>query len=115
MNELNRQRYISVPKDYESMQALEYGVEKPNQIIQWILQEKEFEQLYNLGIFELINNKCDLIIDDFESEWIENENLLKTIKALEELDESGEFEVIKKLKVLVNIAIKNNTCVAFDL
>lgn len=93
------------------MQALEYGDEEPNQITEWKLQEKEFEQLYNLGVFELINNECGVIIDDFESEWLEEESLLKAIKALEKID---EFEVVKKLKELVNLAIKNNTCVAFD-
>lgn len=114
MNRLNRQRDISVPNDYEAMQALEYGNENPNQTTEWRLQEKEFEQLYKLGVFELINNECEVIIDDFESEWLEKESLPKAIKALEKNYESDELEVLKKLKELVYLAIKNNTCVAFD-
>ena len=114
MNKLDRQRYITVPNDYEAMQALEYGNEEPNQVTEWKLLEEEFEQLYNLGIFELLNNECDIIIDDFESEWLENEALSKAIKILEKRYESNETEVITKLKELVCLAIKSNTCVAFD-
>ena len=51
MNKLNRQRYITVPNNYEAMQAVEYGTEEPNQVTEWKLLDKEFEQLYNSGAF----------------------------------------------------------------
>lgn len=54
---LDRQRYISIPKDREAMQALEYGEENKNEITEWKLEEEEFVQLYNLIVFELINNE----------------------------------------------------------
>ena len=111
---MNRQRYITVPNDYEAMQALEYGTDKPNQVTEWKLLDKEFEQLYNLGVFELLNNECEIIIDDFESEWLEKEELSKTVKILEKKYESDELEVITKLKELVCLAIKNDTCIAFN-
>lgn len=111
---LDRQRYISIPKDREAMQALEYGEENKNEITEWKLEEEEFVQLYNLIVFELINNEWDVIIDDFESECLEGEDLSKAIKVLEKNHEYDEFEVIKNLKELIHLAIKNNTCVAFD-
>lgn len=72
---IDRQRYISVPKNKKVMEAYDLGEERPEEMVQWKLQEREFNILYNKGIFYQLNEACDVIIDDFEFEVIDFEEL----------------------------------------
>lgn len=96
------------------MLALEYGEAKPEQITEWRLSDEDFDKLYKLGVFEAINNQCEVIIDDFESEWIEGDGLKEAIKALEEVYGAENLKALKRLKELIVLAIENNTCIDFD-
>ena len=29
-----------------------------------VLSEKQFSELYDIGVFDIINDKCDIIIDE---------------------------------------------------
>ena len=67
---MDRQRFISVPKNIKSIEKYYYGEETKEDMIEWKLSESEFNSLFESGVFDLLNNYCESLIDDFESETI---------------------------------------------
>ena len=59
------------------------------------------------GIFDEINNKCNLLIDDYESEIIDG----KDLKIALEIAENNNCKILIKA---LNLAIKYNTFVGLD-
>jgi hypothetical protein len=67
---MDRPRWLSVPINEQGVEEYDYGVEDTPNIKTFMLSEKEFNVLYYQGIFDNINNECELLIDDYESEVI---------------------------------------------
>lgn len=117
---MNRVRYISVPKDKKAMDDYDYGKESPQQNIEWILNSNEFDILWNLGVFNELNCKCDIIIDDFEAEVITYDKLHIAAETIENIltniktEEVKAYEVILKLQKMILTAIEVKTLIAFD-
>ena len=57
---------IRVPKDVKAMYDFDYGVQESDQMEEVVLTEKEFIELDSIGAFDLINEKCQVIIDDYD-------------------------------------------------
>ena len=111
---MDRQRYISVPKNKKAMEAYDLGEERPEEMIEWKLTESEFNILYNSGVFHQLNEECDVIIDDFESEIIDVDGLSTAEVVILKLQESVNNKEIEHLYNLILEAIKNETLIAFD-
>ena len=109
-NKMDRQRYISVPKNKKAMEAYDLGEE----MIEWKLTESEFNILFNSGVFHQLNEECDVIIDDFESEIIDVDRLSTAEAVILKLQESVNNKEIEHLYNLILEAIKNETLIAFD-
>ena len=103
-----------MPKDKKAMKDYDLGQDKPEQIIEWKLTEDEFDILYKSGLFNKLNEKCNVIIDDFESEVIESEELNNAEKTLFKLQENMNNREIVHLYDLILEAIKNKTLIAFN-
>lgn len=104
---MNKIRYISVPLNEKGIEDYNYGKENSDNIKLFKLSENEFDNLCNNGIFDKINFKCNLLIDDYESEEISASNL------------EIALNIVKKNKcnILVEaleLAIKHNTLVGLD-
>lgn len=74
--------------------------------------EESFENLWEKGLFERINNSLGTMIDDYEEEIIENDKLDILIETVEEFINSQktkiiEANVISELIRLCNVALKN--------
>ncbi|PUB24724.1 hypothetical protein C8J95_1202 [Elizabethkingia sp. YR214] len=67
---------IVVPKNKEAEISLDYDTATPDQIIELILSNDEFDKLWSKGIFSLINRISQSNIDDFEDEHITDLNLI---------------------------------------
>lgn len=79
-------KIITVPKDKETEQALDYDYAMPEQLVELELTAEAFDKLWNNGGFSLIDKISGTIIDEFEEEHITN---LDTVdKVLEALRES---------------------------
>lgn len=117
---MKRDRYIRVPKDNKALEDYDYGVQKPEQMIEWILNDKEYNALNILKIFDELNNQCDVIIDDFEEEVILFDKLNianNTINILLnkiELSQVDNCELLIKLRDMILSAIERETLIAFD-
>lgn len=111
---MDRQRYITVPLTVEAKKGYDCGEEITDQTLTWQLTEIEFNNLYNSGVFDLINIECDLMIDDFESDWIEGDKIEIALNILQDWENKNSCEEVKKLIDLVKVAFEKNTCVGFD-
>lgn len=111
---MDRQRYISVPKNKKAMEAYDLGEERSEEMVEWKLKESEFNMLYNNGVFQQLNEACDVIIDDFESEVIDVDGLSNAEVVIQKLQESFNNKEIEHLYDLILEAIRNKTLIAFD-
>lgn len=117
---MKRDRYIRVPKDNKAMEDYDYGVQKPKQMIEWILNDEEYTILSTLKIFDELNNQCDIIIDDFEEEIISFDkldianNTINMILNKIQLSQVKNYELVTKLQDMILSAIERKTLVAFD-
>ncbi|WBW97308.1 hypothetical protein [Oceanirhabdus sp. W0125-5] len=117
---MKRDRYIRVPKDGKAAEDYDYGVQKPSQMIDWILNEEEYYKLDLLEVFNELNIGCNIIIDDFEEEVIIYDKLDKALDIVDKIiiknqaSKKDNIEVLNKLKDMVIYAIENKTIVAFD-
>ena len=71
---MKRSRYISVPLNEQGIKDYNYG-EESNNIKVFNIDETQFSTMEELGVFDKINNRCQLLIDDYESEEIKGSNL----------------------------------------
>lgn len=85
------------------------GVENTDNVKVFDLPDQEFEFLYSKGIFKQINDECNLLIDDYESEIIGGLNILKSKEII-----SSYNSQIDTFKEAINLAEKNKTFVGVD-
>lgn len=101
-----KEKYITVPKNEAGMADYAAGREGTENMEEFILPEKEFETLDRHRVFDIINEKCDLMIDIYESEKVTADQLKKV---------NREIRPIKGTWTeAVDRAIKYNTCVFLD-
>lgn len=112
---MEKLRTIIVPTSKNAMEELNYGIEydkvNRNDYLLWHLSEKEFSLLWDCGIFDSINSKCDTLIDDYEDECIEYEKLLIVKKTI--IQYKKPFTELQKFGELVDIALMYATCIDF--
>lgn len=101
-----RTRCLTVPKNKKGIDECEYGIQNTDNLVEATLDEDEFDILWRRGIFKSINDHCDLMIDDYESEDISAENLRKCLDVISEIP--GKFYEMAQL------AIKYNTFLQLD-
>ncbi|AJA50068.1 hypothetical protein CPAST_c40390 [Clostridium pasteurianum DSM 525 = ATCC 6013] len=102
-------RYISVPLNSLGAEEYNYGEEDSKNITVFELTKEEFDKIYSSGVFEEINDKCNLLIDDYESEEIKGDNLNTALSIAEKKELS-----CKKLIDALNLAIDKNTFIGLD-
>lgn len=103
----NRSRHLSVPLNKKGIEELEYGDMNTENVKVIELSYSEFEDMYKDGsIFDKINEECNLLIDDYESETIPNEKIENCLAIVE--------DKYIKLKEALNLAKEYNTFVDLD-
>lgn len=112
-----KQRVIVVPKDKVAQELLDRNEANDQQLLELYLNDEEFYFLYKRGIFKLINQIADSIIDDYESDSVlENEKISKIIETLNSQKSSianSGSSIIQKIIDLFEEALKRGTGVHF--
>ena len=109
-----RERFIRVPKDEKAMEDYDYGVEKQDQMEEMILSEERYKVLNDTGVFDKINEKCDIIIDDYEEEVLVLDKIPMALEVVNQLIESNSNEELVELKKMLDLAVTYKTIVGFD-
>lgn len=109
---MNR-KIIYVPKTAEDMKADWYGDETAD-VYEWNLSDKEFQALWDCNVFEYLNAKFDVMIDDFEEEWILYQYLyFKYDEFIEEMNLFSCRNEIRTLIKMIDRAIESRTYIGF--
>ena len=98
-------KWLTIPKNEVGMEEYENGIEGSENIISFTIPENEFNALWD--VFDSINEKYDLLIDDFESEIIPAEIINDVI----ELVSKEKFPTFYEALIL---AEKYNSFLALD-
>lgn len=101
-------RFLTVPKNKEGIIEYDKGIESSNNLNVHILPEEEFNNLWDA--FIVMNARLGLLIDEYESEIIENVHLEKCKQILQEMKVDSPI-FIRALEE----AIGYNTILALDL
>lgn len=104
---MERIRYISVPLNEQGIEDYNYGKEESSNIKVFDLKEVEYNEIYKSGVFNEINNSCDLLIDDYESEEIKGNNLEIALN----ISKKNKCDILIKA---LELAIEKNTLVGLD-
>ena len=112
---------IVVPKDENAYNEMcDYKVWDDNEgdirDIYWFMKFHEDKfYLMEKYLFNFIDAECNLLINMYEEEWIEGDNLKKTLEITDRMinnSDNEEFlELAKEFRNLVLKAIEVNTCV----
>ncbi|HBN6703794.1 TPA: hypothetical protein L3261_002027 [Elizabethkingia anophelis] len=100
---------IVVPKNKEAEIALDYDTATPDQVIELILSNDEFNKLWSKGVFSLINSISQSNIDDFEDEHIIDLNLI--YNSSRELKKN--FNDISEIIKMFELALMYRTSIHF--
>ena len=112
---MNRERYIRIPKDKKAMEDYDYGIQTPEQMVELVLSEEDYTFLEKVKVFDLINQQCDVIIDDYEEEILDIFKIQQAIDVVNNLlAKYNDNELLVKLKEYLEYELKYGTLVGFD-
>lgn len=75
---------------------------------------KQYSKLDEIGVFDIINEKCDIIIDEYEEEVLELDKIPIALEVVTQLINDNKDEELVRLKEMLNLAITYKTIVGFD-
>jgi hypothetical protein len=105
-------KLVAVPKTQEALRQLALDQAASSSLIEWVLTDLEFAELWQSGVFTKINGACGTMIDDFEAEHIVNIEELRhcaaVVSALKSLSPA-----LGQLDVLVQEALQRKTGIFF--
>ena len=109
-----RNRVITVPKNKDAQEDLNYDRANQLDLIEWRLTDEEFNKLYTLNVFEIINSTCQVLIDDFEDEEITDAISLQKVKTiLDEMIFKDPFPELVQMKEITEYALNYRTGLFF--
>lgn len=108
-------RFIYVPKTVKDMK-LDWCDEKSADVYEWRLSKDEFQALWDCGVFDYLNKKFNVLIDEFEEEWIMYQFFYIDYERLvKELNKFSCRNEVRMLIEMINRAIESRTYVGFIL
>ena len=105
-----KDKTLVVPIDEQGILDYENDVTKIDRLKYFILSQKEFNSMISDGFFDLLNDKFDLWIDEYEEEIISNKYLISIKQLIESLGKNYSLFL-----TALNYAIECNTelCLEF--
>lgn len=120
-SELFRRGFV-VPLNWRAEKALSNSNVDENTEVHFyeLSNEEVFEELWEAGLFILINEQLGVMIDDYEEEKIEPQFVASLKIIVKQFEESNEIEApgreaVLKLIGLCDIAIKHKSSLFFIL
>ena len=108
-------RYITVPVSKDAQKRLDYDECSKWDTIDIYVNEADTNELFQIGLADEINNKLDLLIDEFESEEIVGQKELKIVQNILRyyLEKYPNSYIVKVVDIQLINALRYNTGVYF--
>ncbi|TWV92006.1 hypothetical protein [Chitinophaga pinensis] len=106
-------RSIIVPKDKEADILLDTDEATPEQLITLSFDNTEFKELWDAGIFQLINELTESLIDVYEDDAITEKQKLQLVLSSDIFEISVTTDKLKQIKTLFQEALQRGTGVYF--
>lgn len=86
---------VVLPLDYEAMhQIIQGNVSAHSQVN--VLPIDDFDLLWQCGLFQKLNLACGTAIGDYESAWIETDQLTRALRVVTEFPREGHSADVKE-------------------
>ena len=105
-------KVICVPLSKGAMKRLDTDSCTDNDLREVSIGEEEYDRLWNSGIFDQLNAKLDILIDDYEDEIITFEKLELAIEIVREHPQ-GESDWFRPMRELMEVALERKTGLYF--
>lgn len=89
-------------------------IQKNEQMEEMVLSDEQYMLLDELKVFEQINERCDVIIDDYEEEVLSLEKIPLALGVVCRISDKTTNKDLVKLKEMLELALKYKTIVGFD-
>ncbi|MDQ1236112.1 hypothetical protein QE450_003610 [Paenibacillus sp. SORGH_AS306] len=106
-------KIITVPINAQGIKDMEYDSDCSMHVQELKIDNESFYKLYKTGIFDVLNRTCNVIIDDFESEWIKYDQLFDAIDEVEKIFKDNTCYELTQLFMLIKLAISKKTGIYF--
>lgn len=104
-------KYLSVPVDIPAMERLVYDKCSDDDLVEVVLNEHDYKKLWDTGVLDIINEKLNKNIDDYEDEVISGLDELNLAQAIinKSIDSSSSADILIVFSSQIDLAIKFNT------
>lgn len=92
------EKWIFVPKNKEGINNCRIMEFESEDVESYDIKDEEFDLLFSAGVFDAINEKCGLCIDDYEEEVISGKDIKKSIIITKKMDLPQNSSFIKALQ-----------------
>lgn len=111
---MERKKFIRVPINKKAKQNYDLGILREDELETLVLPDKQFQELYKMGVFDIINKKCDIIIDEFKDVILELDRIPAAIEILTKLISENDNADLVEIKKMLELAVSLGTIVGFD-
>lgn len=111
--EFIKTRLITVPKDKDAEHALDYDEATAEQLIEIELNPTEFRELWLAGVFDVMNELTNAMIDDYEDAEIVKREELESVLNSDVFTRNVATDKLAQIKVLFQEALDRGTGVYF--
>lgn len=111
---MERKKFIRVPINKKAKQNYDLGILREDELETLVLSDDQFQELYKMGVFDIINKKCDIIIDEFKDVILELDRIPAAIEILTKLISENNNEDLVEIKKMLELAVSLGTIVGFD-
>ncbi|GKX55262.1 hypothetical protein SOASR030_13740 [Leminorella grimontii] len=108
-------KYLSVPVSLDAMNRLEYDKCVGGDLVEVLLDDSDYIELWESDVLNLLNDKLDKNIDNYEDERLVGSNTLHQARRIvnERILANPSKQVLDKLISQIDLAIRFNTGVFF--
>ena len=108
-------KMIVVPLDTRAMERLDMDEAADAELNTLELDQLDFDELWNSGVFQALNDKLETVIDDYEDESIQGAGTLKLAERIiaELIEANPKIANLRRLRELAEFAADKNTGLFF--
>ena len=111
---MERKKFIRVPINKKAKQNYDLGILREDELETLVLSDDQFQELYKMGVFDIINKKCDIIIDEFKDVILELDRIPAAIEILTKLISENDNADLVEIKKMLELAVSLGTIIGFD-